>query len=100
GMAMNRPTEDRLMRMAPAAAPSAQSGAGAVAAARSSSAMMGAGNLASADAAAEQAMGDAMSGSIGRRERVDSRRIAGKLFIRRDSVWTDAAHQASLRVIE
>ncbi len=94
----NRPMPEAMIRRMAPAAPAMQSGAGAVAAARSSSAMMGAGNLASADAAAGSALDEATAGAG--RGRTDSRRIAGKLFIRRDSVWTDAAHQASLRVFE
>jgi Ca-activated chloride channel family protein len=93
---------DDLRRTMPAAAPAAprdQSGAGAVAAARASSSMMGAGNLASADAAAERSLAEATTGS-GRGARVASRRINGKLFVQRDSVWTDAGHQASFRVYE
>ncbi len=92
------PMMDRMRAQAPAAvAPSAQSGAGAVARARSSSALMGAGNLASADQAATNAMEEASAGS-GRAAAM--RRVAGKLFVEHDSVWTDAAHQASLRVYE
>jgi Ca-activated chloride channel family protein len=72
-----------------------QSGSGAVAAARSSSAMMGAGNLASADAAAE-ARADELSRGSGR----VMRRAGGRIFLQQDSVWTDAAHVATLRVYE
>jgi Ca-activated chloride channel family protein len=70
-----------------------QSGAGAVAAARSSSAMMGAGNLASADAAAAE-RADELSRGTGRA----MRRAGGRIFLLEGTVWTDAAHVASLRV--
>ena len=73
----------------------AQSGAGAVAAARSSSAMMGAGNLASADAAAAERADELTRGS-GR----TLRRAGGRIFVQQGSVWTDAGHVASLRVYE
>lgn len=99
-VAMTRPMEERQRMNQPASAPapSQQSGQGAVAAARSSAAMMGAGNLASADAAADRRMDELASGMSGRRNVV--RREAGKMFVQRDSVWTDAAHQATFRVFE
>jgi len=77
------------------AAARAQSGSGAVAAARSSSALMGAGNLASADAAAAE-RADELSRGTGR----EVRRAGGRLFVRQGTVWTDAAHVASLHVYE
>lgn len=80
------------------AAPRAQTGAGAFNSARSSSAMMGAGSLAAADAAAEARIGELGAG----RGRVlsDVRRVHGRLFVKIGDVWTDAAHQDSLRVFE
>ena len=81
--------------MGGAAASRAQSGAGAVAAARSSSALMGAGNLASADAAAAE-RADELSRGSGRAVR----RVGGRLFVQQGTVWTDAAHVATLRVYE
>jgi Ca-activated chloride channel family protein len=81
------------------AAPSQQTGDRAVAAARSSSALMGAGNLAVADEAATKALDEMRAGSGGGAAPA-TRRIDGKLFVRRDSVWTDAAHQASLRIYD
>jgi len=92
-----RRMEDRMNRPMAAPAPSAQSGAGAVAAARSSGAMMGASNLASADAAAERSLDEA-SVSTGRG--MTARRVAGKLFVQQNGVWTDAAHQASFRTYD
>ena len=84
-------------RMLPtsAPAPAAQSGAVAFRSARASSAMMGAGNLASADAAAESRADEIAQGS-GRA----LRRVGGRLFVQDGAVWTDAAHQATLRVVE
>jgi len=81
--------------MGGAAAARAQSGTGAVAAARSSSALMGAGNLATADAAAAE-RADELSRGSGRAVR----RVGGRLFVQQGTVWTDAAHLASLRVYE
>jgi hypothetical protein len=78
----------------PAAAPAAQSGAGAFGAARASSSLMGAGSLAEADIVADRRMGE-MGG-----RRADLRRVAGRVFVKRGDVWTDAAHQDSLRVVE
>jgi Ca-activated chloride channel family protein len=80
------------------AAPSAQTGAAAFRSARSSSAMMGAGSLAAADAAADARMGEL--GGVRGVARNDVQRVHGRLFVRIGSVWTDAAHQDSLRVIE
>jgi Ca-activated chloride channel family protein len=80
------------------AAPRAQTGAGAFNSARSSSAMMGAGSLAAADAAAEARIGELGAGRGTARN--DMRRVHGRLFVKIGDVWTDAAHQDSLRVIE
>ena len=80
------------------AAPRAQTGAGAFNSARSSSAMMGAGSLAAADAAAEARIGEL---GAGRGTALSNmRRVHGRLFVKIGHVWTDAAHQDSLRVIE
>ncbi|OGT95634.1 MAG: hypothetical protein A2083_00065, partial [Gemmatimonadetes bacterium GWC2_71_9] len=80
------------------AAPRAQTGAGAFNSARSSSAMMGAGSLAAADAAAEARIGELGAGRGTALS--DMRRVHGRLFVKIGEVWTDAAHQDSLRVIE
>ena len=80
------------------AAPRAQTGAGAFHSARSSSAMMGAGSLAAADAAAEARIGELGAGRGTALS--DMRRVHGRLFVKIGEVWTDAAHQDSLRVIE
>ncbi len=94
-----RPMPTAMQNM-PAAAPSQQTGAHAFAEARSSSALMGAGNLASADAAASKALDDYAVAGRGGAAGPQTRLVEGKLFIRRDSVWTDAAQQASLRVYD
>jgi len=93
GMVATRDSFRRPMPMA--AAPTAQSGASAFGAARASSSLMGAGSLAEADIAAERRMGEM---AMGRRAEV--RRVAGRVFVKRGDVWTDAAHQDSLRVVE
>ncbi len=85
---------DATLRGGVAAAPM-QSGAGAVARARSSASMMGAGNLASADAAAEARM-DELAGGRAR----NVKRLAGRIFLQNGTVWTDAGHRDSLQVIE
>ena len=92
---------DQMRRQMPASqpAPSAQSGSGAVAAARASGSMMGASNLAAADEAAANRLEEIAVNSAGEgRARV--RREAGKMFAERDGIWTDVAHQASLTVYE
>lgn len=95
-----QPRDRLVMPAAPAAmggvgSARAQSGAQAVAAARSSSAMMGAGNLASADAAAEE-RADELTRGTGR----TVRRAGGRMFVQQGTVWTDAGHVATLRVYE
>jgi Ca-activated chloride channel family protein len=79
------------------AAPQAQSGANAVEEARVSAGLMGAGNLAAADKVA-QMRADELTAAAGGARSV--RRIAGRMFVERGGVWTDAAHQDSLRVVE
>jgi hypothetical protein len=59
--------------------------------------MMGASNLAAADEAAQVRMTEIASAAEGQ-ARV--RREASKMFVERDGVWTDATHQASLRLYE
>lgn len=91
-VAANRPLDRMAMPAAPA--PAAQSGAGAFQRARASSDLMGARSLEEADVAAMGSMGEAA------RREAAVRRVAGRLFVKRADVWTDAAHQDSLRVIE
>jgi Ca-activated chloride channel family protein len=80
-----------------APAPAAQSGARAFESARASASLMGAGNLAAADKAAEMRVDELASGYAGPRT---VRRIGGRIFVDRGGVWTDAAHQDSLRVVD
>ncbi len=86
------------------ASPALQGGAGAARTqtgldafqrARASSSMMGAGSLAAADQAAETRLGELASGPNHGR---NVRRVGGKLFVQIGTVWTDVAHQDSLRV--
>jgi len=88
----------RGIQMAPTNAPSPtqQSGAAAFQAARASAAMMGAGSLASADHAADERL-DEVARASGPAAEV--RRVAGRIFVRRADVWTDAAHQDSLQIV-
>jgi Ca-activated chloride channel homolog len=95
-VAMNGDPRLRLA-MPASAAPAQQSGAGAFSAARSSSSLMGAGSLAAADEAADRRMAE-LAGE--RSSRAEARRVAGRVFVRRNDVWTDAMHQDSLRVVE
>ncbi len=92
--AMPMSAMDQSLRGGAAAAPM-QSGAGAVARARSSASMMGAGNLASADAAAAERM-DELAGGRAR----NVKRVAGRIFLQNGTVWTDASHRDSLQVVE
>ncbi|MBI1723429.1 MAG: VWA domain-containing protein [Gemmatimonadetes bacterium] len=75
-----------------------QTGREAFERARASASMMGARSLAAADAAADTRLGELTEGYSGARRSV--RRVGGKLFVRIGNVWTDAAHQDSLRVVE
>ena len=79
-----------------APAPAAQSGARAFEEARASASLMGAGNLAAADKVADQRTNEFASRVAGQ----PVRRIAGRIFVERGGVWTDAAHQDSLRVVD
>ena len=80
-----------------AGAASSQAGAPAVAAARSSARFQDASNLASADAVAEERMGELAGGRADARS---VRRVGGRVFLLNGSVWTDASHRDSLRVID
>jgi Ca-activated chloride channel family protein len=89
--------EDQLpsaLRGGPPAAPS-QTGAGAFERAKASSALAQATNLAAADELAEKRMAEFES-----KDGPETRRVGGRLFTRRGSVWTDAAYRDSLPVVE
>jgi hypothetical protein len=60
--------------------------------------MAQAGSLAAADEAAEERMANVAPSSPGSRS-VESKRAGGRVFIRRDGVWTDLAHQAAQRLV-
>ncbi len=86
-----------------AGAAAQQSGEQAVARSRASTSMMGVRDLASADAAAANRLEEIVvtGGLAGPREvRAAVRRVSGRLFTLRDSVWTDASHRDSLRVFD
>jgi hypothetical protein len=73
-----------------------QTGREAFQRARSSASMSGAGNLAAAERAAADRLDELKAARPGASPA--ARRIGGRLFVLRDSVWTDAAHQDSLNV--
>lgn len=73
-----------------------QTGREAFQRARASASMSGAGNLAVADRAAAQRLDELKAGRSGAAPAV--RRVGGRLFVQRDSVWTDAAHRDTLNV--
>jgi Ca-activated chloride channel homolog len=91
------PMMDAAMRGG-AGASAQQTGREAFRRAQASAGLTGATNLAAADkvasARAAELRADAGLGS----EAAAVRRAGGRLFVRRDSVWTDAAHQDSLHV--
>ena len=93
-VALRQEREDRLMR-APAAAPANQAGSGAVARAARDKSM--------ADAASVAAMEEIdVTGFDGNRPRSGvnpTQRVGGRLFIMRDSTWTDLGHGDSLHVV-
>jgi Ca-activated chloride channel family protein len=88
--------QDRMLR-APAATPRAQAGAEAVGKAARERSMRESDNLsavtANADAAANDEMLRARSGIN------PTQRVGGRLFIWRDSTWTDVGHGASQNVV-
>jgi Ca-activated chloride channel family protein len=106
---------DDMRRNMPATAPAlrggasqarAQTGREAFERAEASSEMANAKSLAAADAVAENRL-RAIGGVYGEREghalnaRKDQvRRVAGRLFVLREAIWTDARHSDSLQVIE
>lgn len=85
--------EDQL-RGGPAAAP-AQTGMKAFESAKTSSQLSGTTNLAAADAIADRRLNELESKDSG----VPLRRVGGRLFAQRGTVWTDAAHRDSLPVV-
>ncbi|HTI06401.1 MAG TPA: VIT domain-containing protein [Gemmatimonadales bacterium] len=97
-VALRRQFEDRVMQ-APAPAPSAQAGAGSVSVATRDRSMAESDNLA---AAQEQMRGDLSGFDATRRAHAGinpTQRVGGRLFILRDSTWTDLGHGDSLHVV-
>ena len=81
-----------------AGAANLQTGRDAFARAQASAVLGGVSSVAAADRAAErQAKSLAAAGGTAAAE---VRRVGGRLFVRTDSVWTDAAHRDSLNVVE
>jgi hypothetical protein len=74
------------------------SGSTAFRRAEASSKMAQATSLSAADEAAEERMVNSAPSSPGGRS-AESKRAGGRVFIRRDGVWTDLAHKPTLRVV-
>jgi Ca-activated chloride channel family protein len=96
GRGVPQPTMLDHAAMGGAGAAAAQTGTEAFQRARASAALSGAGNLAAADkvvaARAAEIAANASAASA------PMRRVGGRLFLRRDGVWTDAALQDTLKV--
>src|SRR5213076_1368334 len=92
-----RPLFDRVSPPAPAPAPRDQAGADAVQRSRAEKALAG-----SAQLSAVVVTGAARSSDVTSTQRVGggTQRVGGRLFVWRDSTWTDVAHGDSLRVVE
>src|SRR5207302_3861812 len=94
-----RPLFDRVSppALAPAPAPRDQAGADAVQRSRAEKALAG-----SAQLSAVTVTGYARADSLGSRpvESGRTQRVGGRLFVWRDSTWTDIAQRDSLRVVE
>ncbi|HEY6091129.1 MAG TPA: VIT domain-containing protein [Gemmatimonadales bacterium] len=97
-VALRRQFEDRVMQ-APAPAPADQAGAAAVGVATRDRSMSESDNLASTEA---QMRSDLSGFDATRRARSGinpTQRVGGRLFILRDSTWTDLGHGDSLHVV-
>jgi Ca-activated chloride channel homolog len=101
-VAMRDAAEDRLMR-APAAAPAEQAGANAVGRAAQERSMRETVRLEAivVTGASKSARDDSSGfGAIRVRSGINpTQRVGGRLFIMRDSTWTDLSHGDSLRVV-
>jgi Ca-activated chloride channel family protein len=86
--------EDRRRAQSAPAAPAAQTGAVAFARAQESAKMREVRNLADADAVSRRAEASLAPGGPS----PAARTVAGRIFVRRGSVWTDAMHRDSLQV--
>jgi Ca-activated chloride channel family protein len=93
-----RQVEDRMMR-APAAAPSEQAGAGYVRRAARERDMSSTANLPALQEAEVRADSATLGALRGRSGINPTQRIGGRLFIWRDSTWTDVGHGESSQVV-
>jgi Ca-activated chloride channel family protein len=94
-----RAFEDRLMR-APAAAPADQAGAGAIAQATHDRSLRESSNLqAIVVTGAADSSDPGLGGPRARSGINPTQRVGGRLFILRDSTWTDLGHGDSLNVV-
>jgi Ca-activated chloride channel family protein len=78
--------------------PRDQTGARAFEAAKASANMSGSATLAEADQAVAQRSRELAAPGVAGAGRAEQQRVGGRLFIRRDGVWTDARHRAELPV--
>jgi hypothetical protein len=98
-VALRRDAENQILRGSVAAAPANQAGAAAVGRAAQEKSMAGAMQL---DAVVVTAEGSRSELDEIRRARSGinpTQRVGGRLFIMRDSTWTDLGHGDSLRVV-
>jgi len=79
----------------PMAAPTEQTGRAGFLRAERSATLAQAKSLAEADQANDRLMRD----DVGERERPESKRSGGRVFVRRGAVWTDIAHTDSVRIV-
>jgi len=93
-----RTFEERLMR-APAAAPVDQVGAGSVGQAARDRSMRESSNLAAVVVTADSIDAAALRGPRAHSGISPTQRVGGRLFILRDSTWTDLGHGDSLNVV-
>jgi hypothetical protein len=94
-VALRREAENRAMQ-APAAAPADQAGAGAVGRAAQDKSMAGAIRLDAVTVVNSTEIDDFRRARSGINP---TQRVGGRLFILRDSTWTDLGHGDSLRVV-
>ena len=93
-VALRQQNEDRLLR-APAAAPASQAGSGAVRRAERDKSLADAASV----ARLEEAVVTGFDGNRPRSGVNPTQRVGGRLFIMRDSTWTDLSHGDSLNVV-
>jgi len=98
GLAPAAPARLDAAAMGGAPAAAQQTGRTAFARAQASAAMSGAGDLATADRIAGARMAELAAAAPRGAVSVAVRRVGGRVFVQREGVWTDAAHQDSLHV--